>query len=157
MERERNAMKHLRIQMNAKRWLLLYGVLMIYLLFGRNIVETSDYWNQVRSNVNVVPFHTIKLYIRVLQGNRGVMLTRHAIVNLAGNIVMFIPLGMLLPRVYQALRTAWRFFWVTVFLVCTVELIQLFSLVGCCDVDDLILNVLGAGIGFLVYKCSNIK
>lgn len=157
MKRETNSMKRLHIQLNAKQWLLLYGILMICLLFGRGIVGVSDYWNQIRANMNLAPFHTIKLYLRVLQGDRGVMLTRHAIINLVGNVAMFIPLGILLPRVYHTLRTAWRFFLVTVLLICLVELIQLFSLVGCCDIDDLILNVFGAGIGFMGYKCFGRK
>ena len=150
-------MKRLYIQMNAKRWLVLYSVLMICLLFGRNIVDAHDYWNQVRANMNVVPFHTMKLYLRVLAENRGQMLIRHAIVNLVGNVVMFIPLGILLPQVHQVLRSTWRFFVMAVILICLVELIQLFSLTGCCDVDDLILNVFGAGIGFIGYKCCGTK
>ena len=145
-------MKRFHIRMTSKQWLMLYGVLMFWLLFGRGVVQVVDYWDQVKANINLVPFHTIKLYIRVLQEDRGLALTRHAIVNLAGNVIMFVPLGLLLPQVNLRLRSAWRFFLLVVLLICSIELIQLFFLVGCCDVDDLILNVFGAGIGFAACK-----
>ena len=59
---------------------------------------------------------------------------------------------MLLPVCFPKLRFLMRvLLTVTVLIVC-VELIQLLTLVGSCDVDDLILNVLGAAIGFWLYR-----
>ena len=51
-----------------------------------------------------------------------------------------------------------NFFWFL--LTCTaaivlVELVQLLSLLGSCDIDDLILNLLGMIIGFLLFTVIN--
>ena len=40
-------------------------------------------------------------------------------------------------------------------IITAVELIQLFTLVGSCDVDDLILNVIGSAIGYGFHKAAN--
>ena len=44
-----------------------------------------------------------------------------------------------------------RVFTVTL-LIAVVETTQLFTLLGSCDVDDLILNLLGAALGYGIYN-----
>lgn len=136
----------------AKVLLALYSLLMIWLLFGRGVHWQGDYWTQVQGNLNLIPFRTIRLYIRLLQETENILLIRHAVINLVGNIVMFVPLGLLLPRVWPCFRSAWKFVLAVTLLICLVEVIQLFTLVGSCDVDDLMLNVVGAEIGFLIVQ-----
>ena len=38
--------------------------------------------------------------------------------------------------------------------ITAVELAQLFTLLGSCDIDDLILNVLGAALGYGIHKLA---
>ncbi len=153
-------MKHFFLSKEKRRhrcFLLLYGILMLWLLFGRGVAWQGDYWAQVQSNMNLIPFRTLKLYIHLLQSTHSLTLIRHAVVNLVGNVLMFVPLGLLLPKVYDKLRSGWRFFLTVILMICLVELVQLFTLVGVCDVDDLILNVMGAGVGFLAFKLKTGK
>ena len=75
-----------------------------------------------------------------------------AVINLGGNIIMFIPLGFLLPKVFRKLSSLPRILLITAGIITAVELIQLFTLVGSCDIDDLILNVLGAALGYLIHN-----
>lgn len=129
---------------------LCYVVVMCWMLFGRTSMQAGDYWEQVQRNLNTEPFHTVKLYLRLLQTNQPPGRV-NAIMNLGGNILLFTPIGLFLPALFPKQRKAGWFFSTVVLAILLVELVQLFTLVGRCDVDDLILNVFGAGIGFVVF------
>jgi glycopeptide antibiotics resistance protein len=122
-------------------WILfvLYCAWMLLLLFDREQTEQS---------MNLEPLHTILLFVRVLLYDPSDYNIRLAIVNLFGNIIMFIPLGYFLPRLWKGLRKWWRTWLMTLVIMTAVELAQYFTLRGTCDVDDLILNLLGAAIGY---------
>lgn len=98
-------------------------------------------------SLNLTPLHTVFKYIRLLD-SANAALVRTAVINLYGNVIMFIPLGFLLPNVFPKLRKLWKTLTATAVIIILVELVQLFSLVGSCDVDDLILNVLGSAMGY---------
>ena len=128
----------------------IYSALMLNLLFNRaGGIEGMDYWKQIRANLNLEPFHTIRLFLRVLDKQAY---SSAAAINLAGNVIMFIPLGFLLPRVFPKLRKFWRCMMATALIITAVELTQLFTLLGSCDIDDLILNVIGAAAGYILHK-----
>ena len=73
------------------------------------------------------------------------------ITGMALNAVMFAPLGFLLPAYFERYRRWGRTLEAGVLTSLTVELIQLFTF-RTTDVDDLILNTLGALVGFLLAK-----
>lgn len=93
---------------------------------------------------NFTLFKTIKMYI-----NYSYML--NSFENLVGNVVVFIPFGFLLPYIQDRCR---RFF-VTLLnsflFVLGIEVFQLFSAFGAFDVDDILLNCVGAAIGWVFY------
>lgn len=68
--------------------------------------------------------------------------------NLIGNVLVFIPYGYLLPKAYSACGKWWRVFYCVVGFVMSIELFQLFSAFGAFDVDDILLNVGGAMVGY---------
>lgn len=96
---------------------------------------------------NFTPFKTIKMYIRYSY-------KLNSVENLAGNILVFVPLGFLLPLVYDECRR----FSVTMVnafaFVVGIEVFQLFSAFGAFDVDDILLNCLGASIGYGCYRLA---
>ena len=127
---------------------LAYGALMLWLLFDRpGYVPGIPYWEQVAQQLNLVPFRTLRLFADLLDSGVRAHI-RMAVINLGGNIIMFIPLGFLLPRVFLRLTSLSRVLLTTALLITAVEIIQLLTLVGSCDIDDLILNVIGAAIGY---------
>ena len=132
---------------------LLYCGLMVWLLFVQRIgrVTVWDYPQQLRLNLNLIPFATIRRYLGFLQWQQGALL-RHAVINLAGNIVMFVPLGFFLPCLFPKLRGFLPLLLTAVLLIAGIELIQLFSLLGSCDIDDLLLNLPGIVIGFCLFR-----
>lgn len=64
---------------------------------------------------------------------------------------MFIPLGFLLPRVFTGLNRFWKVFLSSGGIIVAVELVQLVTLLGTCDVDDLILNLAGTALGYGIH------
>ena len=127
----------------------LYSGLMLYLLFHRaGGIEGMDYWKQIQAKLNLEPFHTIRLFLKVL-GSPAY--NAAAVINLGGNVFLFIPLGFFLPRIFPSLQKFRHTILVTFLIITAVELTQLFTLLGTCDIDDLILNVIGAAIGYGIF------
>ena len=94
---------------------------------------------------NFTPFKTIKMYIDYAY-------KLNSVENLAGNVLVFVPFGFLFPLVG---REGDRFFVMLLnafVFVLGIEVFQLFSAFGAFDVDDLILNCLGAALGFGIYR-----
>ena len=124
---------------------VVYMALLVYFLllsdeFGRG-TRYADY------NCNLIPFQSIKLFIK----GREYVGALSVIINLLGNVAAFMPFGALIRWVvdrkmhwYQAV--GYKF----LFSLC-VELLQLVAKVGVFDVDDLILNTLGGLAGFWCY------
>lgn len=131
---------------------MVYCALMLWLLFDRpGFTEGIPYWEQVAQQLNLVPFRTLLLFADLLDsGVRSYIVM--AVINLGGNIIMFIPLGFLLPRVFHKCTSLPRVLLTTAVIIAAVEIIQLFTLVGSCDIDDLILNTLGSGLGFFIHR-----
>ena len=128
----------------------LYSALMLWLLFDRiGYVKGIPYGQQLK--LNLLPLRTIRLFLEVLDHPRYWV---DAVVNLLGNILMFIPLGFLLPTVFPKLGKFWKTLLAATMIVIGVEVAQLLTLLGTCDIDDLILNLIGAAVGYGIYKCT---
>lgn len=74
---------------------------------------------------------------------------QHAFGNIFGNILMFAPLGFFLPLLWRKWDGA-RVFLVGMGLSVLIETVQLFTGRGT-DIDDVILNTLGAVIGYAIF------
>lgn len=123
---------------------LLYSGVMLWLLFHRTgYVDGIPYVQQMKWNL--VPFHTIKLFWRLLDDPTYRI---SAIVNLCGNVILFVPLGYMLPKVFGCLDAPGKTLLTAGILILTVELTQLLTLLGTCDIDDLLLNLLGTAMGY---------
>lgn len=132
--------------------LILYSLFMLWLLFGRSAgwIEGLTYEEQLGFNRNLRPFFTIGNYLWVVFHSSNAYLVRHCFINLAGNVLLFIPVGFLLPKVSKALQNFLRFFLLCFAIMLAVELLQLVTLLGSFDVDDLILNLAGMSLGFVL-------
>jgi len=132
---------------------LVYCLVMAYLLFGRAEAPAGiPYTQQLCLRLNLIPFRTIRLQLRLLTDTARPWLMRHAAVNLLGNIILFIPLGIFLPNLWNRLHNLWKVLLVTAGIILLVETVQVLTLLGRCDIDDLILNLLGAAIGYGIWK-----
>lgn len=99
---------------------------------------------------NFTPFRTIKMYIEYAH-------KLNSVENLAGNVLVFVPFGFLFPFVA---RDGERFFVMLLnafVFVLGIETFQLFSAFGAFDVDDILLNCLGAALGFFAYRLMRVR
>ena len=126
---------------------LVYAGAMAWLLFGQRWGGTFY------RSVNLTPFVTIRLYWKLLHSESD-YLVRHAFVNLVGNVVMFIPLGFFQPWLSAKLRTWYKTLASTMVLILLVEAVQYLTRLGSCDIDDLILNIVGAVIGYILWRIT---
>ncbi|MDD6381149.1 MAG: VanZ family protein [Lachnospiraceae bacterium] len=123
---------------------IIYLIAMCYILFfmdwrSRNSGGALKY--------NAVPFREIRRYIGLIWSMPAI-----ALMNLLGNIMIFIPFGALVTFFCREKRCVVLNVTLIGFVFsCGVEITQLFTRVGSCDVDDIILNTIGGFIGSLIY------
>ena len=105
-------------------------------------------------SLNLVPFRTIAEYFVYLSDGAEYLapLRRYAAVNLVGNTVLFLPLGAALPLLFPRLRRWIPFLTAVIGILLLVEAAQYILGVGAADVDDLLLNTLGAAAGFAAMR-----
>ena len=74
---------------------LLYCAVMLWLLFFRSSGWTHGltYEEQLRRNINLVPLYTIRNYLRVILQRTNDDVLVHCVINLAGNVLLFVPAG----------------------------------------------------------------
>lgn len=116
---------------------IIYLLVMSKLLFFRGRIGQDDYM------YNLIPFKTIKSYIQY----RNHLPFRIWFDNLLGNIVLFIPIGLVLPFLNRIFLRPLLFIVTTLLIIFGVELIQILTRQGSFDVDDMILNTFGACLG----------
>ena len=109
--------------------------------FGRSVGSMYMY--------NLEPFSTIKHFLNFSKLNKDV-----SVINLIGNIGVFIPFGLLIPVTLKVpyLKSLGFFLIGLTFL----EVTQLMTRRGSFDVDDFILNSLGFTLGYVVFKVITI-
>lgn len=129
-------------------WILfaVYVLLLTYFLFfSEGYGRTGGTGETYR--YNLIPFVEIRRFWIYRDSLGSVALYT----NIFGNIIGFLPFGFILPIVTHRMRSGFVIIMSGFALSLTVELIQLVTRVGIFDVDDLILNTLGAAIGYLFF------
>ena len=76
---------------------------------------------------------------------------KEILINLIGNITMFIPTGIILPILYKKLDRFGKVILCGALISLAIEIIQLPFYVRVSDVNDLILNTLGVAVGYGIY------
>lgn len=133
---------------------VLYILLMFWLLFAQRVGRDSPYtyWERIQANINLIPFRTIYEFIQNASIATRPYIIMHSFINLIGNVAMFMPLGFFLPCIWVNLRKFWHTTLCAAICIGIIEIVQLFTLLGSCDVDDLILNLLGVAAGYGIYR-----
>lgn len=90
--------------------------------------------------VNLIPFKSILTGIQ-----RGGWLLN---VNVLGNIVAFMPLGVLVPALARRLSVPGAVLGASAFVSISIEVLQWLFARRVADIDDVILNVVGALVGY---------
>ena len=142
-----------RIRVIGRILFVIYVLLLVYFLFfaeiyGRDSFAEQDY------RYNLVLFQEIRRFWRY----RHQVGFLAAFLNLAGNVIGFWPFGFFLPVMHRRMRSGWLVTLLGFAFSLGVETVQLICKVGCFDVDDLMLNTLGAVSGYWIFLlCDKIR
>ena len=124
--------------------------------FGRSIYGRAGGWREyLESSVNLNPLETIRMYVRGWQ--LGYVNVNNMVINIVGNLLAFFPMGLLLPVLFPQLRKAVAFTLTVAAMIVLVEITQMLTMVGSCDIDDFILNMLGALTAYVFTKLPFIR
>lgn len=128
-------------------WVLLvyYLAILSVLLFFGGLFHLDRVWGGA---VNLEPFYTIRRFF--IHYRRTGSLS--SLFNLLGNVVILIPLGVLLPVMFRPMRRVWLALPLLAAVCAGVEWLQWYSGLGIADVDDSILNFVGALAGWVVTR-----
>ncbi len=126
---------------------LVYIAIMCHILFFKNfsLIEIFSDRYYIRT-LSLVPFKTIKKYCI----NAG-FLNPLTILNIYGNIVIFIPFGIFISMLIKDKSIKYYSF-LTFITTLSIEIVQYIFALGITDIDDVLLNLIGGVFGILVYK-----
>ena len=129
---------------------IVYISLVIYFVFF------SDHYGRVTGftefRYNLTPFAEINRYLTYKES----FTFENLITNLAGNILVFAPLGILVPIIRRKKTGFFSIFFLTLFFSLFIETVQLFTKVGVFDVDDLIMNTIGGVLGYILFCIAKV-
>ena len=127
-----------------------YCFVLLYIFIFDRISHIRPYesMREFLLRVNLIPFRTVYEYIDKIINNRINLDT--AIINLVGNIIVFLPMGAFLPCLFQKMRRFKKTVLTVFFIVLGIELIEIILAMGAFDIDDFIFNLGGAMIGYAV-------
>lgn len=161
-------------------WILfgLYSFIVLFkLLFQRIIIRITDYFNSVsiglpnhnryfsyppdskgfldidvwQMNSNIIPFHNTITYITESERFNQDIIINNTLVH----ILVFLPLGILLPFLFKKLNKFLKVFVSLIIISFLIEALQFFLQIGQFDIDDIILNTTGGVLGYFVLKTTS--
>ncbi|AHF07116.1 VanZ family protein [Desulfitobacterium metallireducens] len=126
---------------------ILFLTYFTYLLYRLFFYAYGQYFRFYENEIryNLIPFKTIFSYIMGM----GKYKLDVWFFNLFGNIFAFMPMGFLLPLIFQSLKSFKRITSITFLISSFLEMIQFWLKLGITDIDDVILNTLGGLVGYL--------
>ena len=138
--------------------LVMYALLLIkYTVFdgyyGRNIskigaLSVEKIREHMKTRCNLVPFSTIDLMFNGYEN--GDLSKKNLLVNIAGNLAAFMPTALLLPLISDRQKRILPYFLTVSASIIAVEITQVVLTVGSGDIDDYILNIVGALVLYMI-------
>lgn len=129
-------------------WIGYLALLTYIVLFKGSWDETRDFLEMI---YNGTTLERRKVYLRPLESTKmflGLWEYSYARWNVLGNILLFVPFGALMTGFAKKMRGALASFGLSFTASLGFEIIQFLYGIGEFDVDDIILNVLGALLGY---------
>lgn len=120
------------------------GFTVVCLLAVAYVTLTPSPESAAESHTNLDPGETFRIYLDQPS-------VRAAVMQIGGNLLLLMPLGILLPIVFRGLRGPLRILLATGAVSLGVEAMQgLFAVGRSFDIDDVILNTAGAVLAYLL-------
>uniref|UniRef100_UPI003FEE8F97 VanZ family protein n=1 Tax=Agathobacter sp. TaxID=2021311 RepID=UPI003FEE8F97 len=112
---------------------MFYGYLAVQEAAGIGSIWDLITYGKLDNSINLIPFSSEGAMTYIL------------------NIIMFMPLGFLLPLIWENFRNAKKVVLMGFLMSLTIEICQLFN-IRTTDIDDLMMNTLGALVGYCCWK-----
>ena len=132
-------------------WILfiLYLIFLLSTTFYTKLTSNTIY-PKLNIEPNIIPFSSIIETITLLVAkSQGIT---YLFDYLILDMLLFIPLGLFLPILFYKTKKVKTFILVCLIISFIKEVLQLLLNVGMFDVDDIILNVVGAMFSYLIFK-----
>lgn len=145
-----------------KALFIIYCLLLITILFLNNEYRMGGFQNistfskEHFETSNIIPFATIIGYASGMVSND--INTGIVIINLVTNLLLFAPMGFFIPMLFQdKIKNTKQFLIIIIILTFLVEIIQFITYRDSTDIDDIILNTIGASIVYMLMKTKAVK
>jgi len=136
---------------------IMYALTILFLLVspnnyrGHNVLIGGLTWERwtayVMSGFNLVPLRGLSEQLGSIFAGQD---AARNIIYLVGNITGFAPLGFFLPALFLRQRKLSAFLITVLLAISFLELVQVMTMRGSFDIDDVILNTAGACLGFWI-------
>lgn len=123
--------------------LFVWSLVVVYFTFFPMTIIFYD-WH---TRFSLVPFASISQLIRDTP-------PAVAFENIVGNLLLFVPIGVLLPVLFMRLRSLVPLLWRSAAISLAIETTQMLTGARAVDIDDVILNTTGAALGFAVFSAA---
>ena len=143
MEKEIRRVENMSCDLRTNKYLGNSYIYMLYCYLAvKRVAGIGTIWDLIShgkldATINLIPFSSEGFATYIL------------------NVIMFMPLGFLLPLIWRRYRRMGRTVLTGFCMSLSIELLQLFCL-RVTDVDDLTMNTLGTAVGFccwIVFRC----
>ena len=135
------------------------ATLVVYLAMVAALTIVPTHLSRIRSadpnHINLIPLdYSYRCFLQ--DSGMHPHLTAFCLRNTLGNVALFMPLGILLPFVDKRFRSLRRVLLLALCMSLVIETLQfVLRFVGnprAVDIDDVLLNTLGAVLGYLIYR-----
>ncbi len=148
-KRARNDLEKRRVVLSSLWVLFSFHVLMLVSML---FLGSRAAFGFSARNVNLIPLASIREYLTQWRTGEYTYTWTVMFNNLIGNLVLFAPMAVLLPCLSARMRRLGALLPALAGMILLVELVQLFTGTGVCDVDDFLLNFTGAAVTALVFR-----
>lgn len=140
------------IRNTTKRQKLGWALFILYLCVLAHLMFFSESFGRTDTSrgyqYNLTPMNEITRYFHHYDVVGPVLF----LINIVGNVAAFMPFGFFLPIISRRSKKWYNTVMLGFGFSLTLETLQLIFMVGSFDVDDMILNTLGAALGFATYQ-----
>ena len=112
------------------------GYWIVLLFYSYLLIDTVFFARDARQSINLIPF--------------GMIAEQGFTLNVWGNILMFIPLGLYFSNFMKRFHF-WKVIRAIIGTSLSIEVLQYILKRGATDIDDLLLNTVGGLIGMVIY------
>ncbi len=144
-------MQHRKIDRSKSFKVFLLMMYLAFISYFGFISKIAGRTQLHKNKLNLIPFNTVLQYFSFTD----ISDLLDFVINIFGNLIVFMPVGMFIPVFFGDRIWSSRITYVLIigFLFSLgVESTQLITSVGVFDVDDLLLNTVGALIGWYLYR-----